>query len=429
MELPRLLRVRQRFPDRRVEDIAGEVARQFSATAIGSALKPGGRIAIGVGSRGIANISSIVRATVDYWKARGMRPFIFPAMGSHGAATAEGQADVLAHYGIHEAAMGCPITSSLEVVSLGCTAEGIEAFLDRTAFESDGVLLVGRVKWHTDFAGGIESGLFKMMAIGLGKFAGAQRYHTYAYRLGLETVIRSVGRQALASGKILGGLAILEDANHNTAQLTAVPVAQMERREEELLALVKSWMGRIPVPALDVLILDEIGKNISGAGMDTKIVNRGVHGQYNPWPDTPRIERIFVRGLSDLSYGNGVGLGMADVVSDRLLEQIDWNPTQINSLTASTPAAIRTPVHFASDRECLERILPTVGRVDPSEATIGWIRDTMKLSPLMLSENLLAEIEANPLLEILDGPREIEFDERGNLGDFLAAAKELEPAL
>jgi hypothetical protein len=176
-------------------------------------------VALGVGSRGIANLASIVRAVVDYWKSQGCAPFIFPAMGSHGAATAEGQADVLAHYGIHEAGMGCPIVSALDVVSLGKTAEGIEAFMDRNAFESGGVMMIGRVKWHTDFSGAIESGLFKMMAIGLGKFAGAQRYHTYAYKLGLEQVIRSVGRQVLTSGKILGGLAILEDANHNTAQL------------------------------------------------------------------------------------------------------------------------------------------------------------------------------------------------------------------
>ena len=176
-------------------------------------------MALGVGSRGIANIATIARAAVDYWKSQGAWPFIFPAMGSHGAATAEGQADVLAHYGIHEATMGCPVLSSLDVVSLGNTADGIETFMDRNAYESDGVMLIGRVKWHTDFAGKIESGLFKMIAIGLGKFAGAQRYHTYAYKLGLEHVIRSVGRQVLASGKILGGLAILEDANHNTARL------------------------------------------------------------------------------------------------------------------------------------------------------------------------------------------------------------------
>ena len=415
MDFPRLVLVRQHFPDRRLKDIPGTVREQLSSAGLAAKLAPGSRVAIGVGSRGIANIATIVRAVVDWWKEQGMKPFIFPAMGSHGAATAEGQADVLAHYGIVEETMGCPIVSQLEVVSLGKTENGVEAFMDRKAYESDGVMLVGRVKWHTDFAGKIESGLFKMMAIGLGKFAGAQRYHTYAYRMGLETVIRSVGRQVLKSGKILGGLAILEDANHNTAQLTAVPVEVMEQREEELLALVKSWMGRIPVEALDVLVLDEIGKNISGAGMDTKVVNRSVHGQTNLWPNAPRIERIFVRDLSSNTYGNGVGLGMADVIHDRILEKIDWTPTYINSLTASTPAAIRTPIHFPTDRLCLEKIWPTVGKFDPQEVTLGWIQNSLELGALAFSENLLPEIQENPMLEVIDGPRPMEFDAQGNL--------------
>ena len=370
---------------------------------------------MGVGSRGIANIATIVRAAVDFWKSHGFQPFIFPAMGSHGAATAEGQADVLAHYGVHEATMGCPVLSSLEVVSLGRTSDGIEAFMDRNAFESDGAMLIGRVKWHTDFAGKIESGLFKMMAIGLGKFAGAQRYHTYAYRLGLEYVIRSVGRQVLGTGKVVGGLAILEDANHNTGRLAAVPVDRMEQEEEELLALVKTWMGKIPVPQLDILILDEIGKTISGAGMDTKVVNRGVNGQMNPWPDTPQIDRVFVRDLSSLSYGNAVGLGMADVIHDRLLEKVDWNPTRINSLTASTPAAIRTPIHFPSDRECLARMMPTVGKLDLSEVTIAWLANTMEIGTLKMSENLRDQIENNSSLEIVGEPEELAFDSSGNL--------------
>jgi len=413
MEFSPLLLVRQNFPDRGLKDVAGEVHRQLQSAAFGANLKRGARVAIGVGSRGIRNIDLIVKSVVEYWKSQGANPFIFPAMGSHGAATAEGQADVLAHYGIDEATMGCPVLSQLDVVSLGCTGDGIEAFMDRMAFESDGVMLVGRVKWHTDFAGNIESGLFKMMAIGLGKFAGAQRYHTYAYKLGLETVIRTVGRQVLNSGKVLGGLAILEDANHNTAQLTAVKVAEMEQKEEELLATVKSWMGRIPCD-LDVLILDEIGKNISGAGMDTKVVNRSVHGAYNPWDTAPRLERLYLRSISENSYRNGVGLGMADIVHDRLLEQIDWNPTRINSLTASTPAAIRTPIHFGTDRACLQTIAPTVGRLDMRDVTFGWIRNSLELGLIALTANLRPQIEANSKLEIID-ELEWPFDAQGNL--------------
>jgi hypothetical protein len=373
-------------------------------------------VAIGVGSRGISNIETIVRSVVDWWKAQAMRPFIFPAMGSHGAATAAGQADVLAHYGIREETMGCPIHSSLDVVSLGSTPEGIGTSMDRNAFESDGVMLIGRVKWHPEFEGRIESGLFKMMAIGLGKVAGAQQYHTHAYnKMGLERVIRSIGHRVLDTGKILGGLAILEDAHHNTAQLTAVPADSMEKREEELLSLAKTWMGRIPVN-LDILILDEIGKDISGAGMDTKVVNRGVQGQYNPWSGCPSIERIFVRDLSSKTYGNGVGLGMADVVTDRLLQKIDWNATRINALTASAPAIIRTPLHCPTDRECLECIAPTVGKFDMADVTIGWIRNTLELGLIALTENLLPQIQLNPLSEIVSPAQDLAFDREGNLG-------------
>ena len=413
MHFPKLMIVEQKFPSRRIGDVAGEVERQLAASDFAGRLKPGSRVAIGVGSRGIAHIATIVRATVDYWKAHGMRPFLFPAMGSHGAASAQGQADVLAHYGITEASIGCPLISQLEVVSLGKTADGIEAFMDKLAYDSDGVMLVGRVKWHTDFAGKIESGLFKMMAIGLGKFAGAQRYHSYAYKLGLEHVIRTVGRQVLKSGKILGGLAILEDAYHNTAKIDAVPVEVMEAREEENLTLVKSWMARIPFHA-DFLILDEIGKNISGAGMDTKVANRGVNGEYNPWPNTPRFERIFVRNLSELTYNSGVGLGMADVVTNRLVNRIDWTPTRINSLTANTPAAIRIPVHYASDRECIENFAPTVGRLDLNDVTFAWIRNTMELTRIGLSEHFRSRVEADPNLKI-EATVDFDFDGEGNL--------------
>jgi hypothetical protein len=421
MKFPRLITVRQNFPDRRIKDIPATVQHELSEAGFASRLVPGASVAIGVGSRGIANIASIVRSVVEFWKNRGMQPFILPAMGSHGAATAEGQAALLGKYGITEGHMGCPILSSLEVVSLGETPQNIPVFMDRNAHEADGVMLVGRVKWHTDFAGKIESGLFKMMAIGLGKLAGARNYHTCAYKLGLEQVIRSVGRQVLASGKILGGLAILEDAHHNTAQLTAVPVECMEQREEELLSLVKSWMGRIPVD-LDLLILDEIGKNISGSGMDTKVVNRGVYGEYNPWPATRRIERIYIRDLTTMSYGNGVGLGLADVVSDRLLAKIDWNPTYINAITASAPAAGRIPIHFPTDRECLESIAATVGKIDTTEVTIGWLRNSLELDVIGLSENLLPQIRNNSLLEVIGPAREIEFDDASNFLELVTSS-------
>ncbi|MBV9156622.1 MAG: hypothetical protein JO097_10195, partial [Acidobacteriaceae bacterium] len=341
MNLPRFVLAEQSFPDRSIPHIREHILKELAQADFASRVPNGARIAIGVGSRGISNISGIVRAVVDFWKEHGAAPFIFPAMGSHGAATAEGQADVLAHYGIHEATMGVPVLSSLEVVPVGKTPEGIETFIDRNAYESDGVFLVARVKWHTDFTGEIESGLLKMMAIGLGKFAGAQQYHTFAYRLGLEQMIRSVSSKVFETGKILGGLAIQEGAHHETAGLVGINASQgieaMIAREEALLREVKSWRAKLPAPEIDVLIVDEIGKNISGAGMDTKVINRGINGGYNNFPELPVVRRIYARRLSELSYHSGIGIGLADVIHDRLLEEVDWKPTIINSLTASTP--------------------------------------------------------------------------------------------
>lgn len=414
MTFPKMLLVKQNFPNRALSDIPGTVQKELGEAGFGNGLAPGSSIAIGCGSRGISNIATIVKAVVDYWKSRGMNPFVFPAMGSHGAATAQGQADVLAHYGIIEETMGCPIKSSLEVISVGHTPEGIQVFLDKYASEADGIMLVGRVKQHTDFAGKIESGLYKMMAIGLGKWAGAKNYHMHAYNIGLETVIYSVGRKMLSSAKILGGMAILEDAYHNTCMLSAVPVDKMEQREEELLELVKATAPGLPTN-LDVLILNEIGKNISGAGMDTKVVNRGVYGEYNPWPKLPIIKRVFVRDLSPVTYGNAAGVGMADMVTTRLAHKIDNKPTWINSLTASTPAAVRLPMHFDTDRECLEKLFPTVGKHNFEDIRLGWIHNTLELSPIALSANMRAEIEANPLLEIVEEAHDLPFDDHGNL--------------
>ncbi|MCW5981883.1 MAG: hypothetical protein KIT09_27610 [Bryobacteraceae bacterium] len=424
MVLPRMLKVRQHFPDRRLNDIPKAVTEEMARAALGKGLAAGSSIAIGVGSRGIANIATIVRAAVDHWKARGMRPFIFPAMGSHGAATAEGQAQVLAHYGICESTMGCPVRSQLNVVSTGRSPEGIDTYVDRLAYESDGILVVGRVKSHTDFEGRIESGLFKMMAIGLGKFAGAERYHTVAYKMGLENVVLSVGQQVLRSGKVLGGLAIVEDAGHETAKVSAVAASEMEEREAELLTLAKQWRGQIPVQALDILIIDEMGKNISGTGIDTKVINRQTRGAQGSWYETPQIERVYVRGITELSYGSAVGVGLADVVSDRLVRAIDWGPTLLNCLTASNFSAARLPAHFETDRECLARLYPSVGRLEPREVTLGWIHNTLELGRIMFSENLRPEIEGNPALEIVGPAEPLSLDTEGNLEERLASSEE-----
>ncbi len=414
MSIQKLVPVRQNFPVRKLADVAAGVRQTLEAAAWTKAVQPGARIAVGAGSRGIANIDVIVKAVCDFWKSRGVKPFIIPVMGSHGAATAAGQAEVLHHYGITEEKMGAPIVSSLEVVSLGQTPDGIEVSMDRNAFEADGVMLCSRVKWHTDFEGGLESGVHKMMAIGLGKWEGAKRYHTWALRLGMEKVIRSVGAKVLSTGKMLGGLAILEDAWHNTAEVHALGVDGMVEREEELLARTKSWKANIPAKEVDLLIVDEMGKNYSGAGMDTKVVNRSVDGP-NTWSDVPFIRRVFVRDLSSMSYGNAIGVGFADIVADRLVNKIDLNATWINGLTSSTTQPGAVPMHFPTDRDCIEKILPTCGRLDVSDCTICWIANSMDLADCLVSENLLAEIRQNPEIEIPGEPIELPFDEDGNL--------------
>ena len=409
----RLLIVRQAFPDARLPDVREETRRQMEQSGFAGQLKPGARVAIGVGSRGIANIAAIVHSVVEYWRSRDMAPFIFPAMGSHGAATAEGQADVLARFGITEQSIGCPIVSRLDVVSLGKTGDGVEVFMDAAAHAADAVMIVARVKWHTTFSGRLESGLMKMMAIGLGKFAGAQKYHTHAKRLGLEHVIRTAGRHVLASGKMIGGIAVVEDAYHNTAKIEAVAAGCTEQRDEENLALAKSWMPKLPCD-LDVLIVDRMGKNISGTGMDAKVVNRGEACEYNPWPGVPSIQRLFVRDLEPETHGNAMGIGMADVTTDRLVRQIDWEATRVNALSSGLPARIRVPLHFPSDRECLQWVAATAGKMNAEEVTYGWIRNTLALDRVVISSNLRANVASQSHVEI-EQEIDAEWDDRGNL--------------
>ena len=409
----RLLAVRQDFPNLGLADVRAAARARLDECGLAARLEPGARVAIGVGSRGIANLDVIVHSVVEYWRDHGMDPFIFPAMGSHGAATPEGQTDVLAHLGVGEASMGCPVVSRAEVVSLGRTADGIEVYMDAAAHAADAVMVVARVKWHTSFSGRLESGLMKMMAIGLGKFAGAQNYHTHAQQLGLEHVVRTAGRQVLQSGKMIGGVAVVEDAHHDTAHLEAVPAESIEQREEELLARAKSWMPTLPCD-VDVLIVDEMGKNISGTGMDAKVVNRGPAGEYNPWPGLPSIRRIFVRELHPLSYGNAIGIGLADVTTDRLARQIDWEPTRINALSASVPSRIRLPTHFPDDRACLRWISATAGKTDPDQVTFGWIRNTLALDRLAVSEHLRGQLDGLPHVEV-EGSFDVTWDHSGNL--------------
>jgi hypothetical protein len=402
----------QRFPGRALPDVARAVREELSRARVGSHLKPGARVAIGVGSRGVANLSTIVSATIRHFQEAGFAPFIVPAMGSHGGGTGPGQIDVLAHYGVTEAAMGCPVLSSIETVGMGNTPEGIETYLDRNAFESDGAFLINRIKWHTSFEAPIESGLMKMAAIGLGKVQGATNYHLHGIRLGLGNVVASVGRHILSSGRILGGLALVEDAHHRTGKVSALHAPELERAEEKLLTLSRSWMARILFDEVDVLIVDEVGKHISGTGMDSKVINRHPYGQVNPWPWAPKIIRIHARDISPLSYGNAVGMGMADTISEAFYQKIDWHSTKVNALAASNLAVIRTPLRMANDREAIQTLSNAVGRSDQSAVTFVRIKNTLELSNITISENLLG---AHDAMETSGPPEPIEFDTEGNL--------------
>jgi len=410
-----LIPIRQNFPHRALPDIAGTLRQELEASGLAAKLPSGSRIAIGVGSRGIANLALIVREVVDYFTAAGLEPFIFPAMGSHGAGTPAGQAGVLRHYGINEATMGCPVRSTFDTVALGRTPDGVEAWVGREAWDSEGIFVVGRVKWHTSFAGALESGLCKMLAIGVGKRQGATSVHAHGWNLGMSAAIRSVAAHILATGKVLGGLAILEDAFHETSELAVLPAAELISREEELLGKVKTWMVKIPVAALDVLIVDEMGKNISGTGMDLKIVNRGTQGECNLWPDTTRIKRIFVRDITELSNGNPVGMGVADVIHDRMVPKIDEYAGFVNASTSGSLALVKRPLHCKTDRECFELVAGSVGKFNPKDLTIAWIRNTLEMERLAVSENLWPEISRNPEIQIAGPSFEMVFDWEGNL--------------
>lgn len=424
---PKLVTVRQQYPHQALADPLAGAREALAAARLGAAaggpLRPGMRVGVGAGSRGIANYAEIVGATVAHLRALGCQPFLFPCMGSHGGATAEGQLAVLRSAGITEAVMGAPILSDIEPRELGPSRLGMPVYMDRYAWEADAFLLVNRIKPHTDFSGALESGICKMLAMGIGKHRGAQTYHARAVRGGrYEEAIREASATVLATGKCLGGLALLEDAYHQTARIEWLAAADLPKREEGLLALVKSWQPCIPAAALDLLIVDEIGKEISGAGMDTKVINRGVHGEINAWPGVAAIERIYLRGLSARTYGNAVGMGMAEAVSQRLADALDWAATRVNALTASTPRNVRLPLVFATDREAVATLLATVGLASLAEAKIGWIRNTLEITTLALGENLVREARERIPCEIAGEPFALAFDAGGMLVSPFATA-------
>jgi hypothetical protein len=411
--LPTMLHVRQTFARPRVLDIPDRVARSLEAA--GLPVRRGDTVAVGAGSRGIASIDVIVGATVRYLRDLGARPFVFPAMGSHGGGTAEGQLSVLAHYGITEATMGCPVRATMDVVHVGETL-GLPVWLDRYAAEADWIGLVNRVKPHTDFKGSIESGLFKMMAIGLGKWKGAVQYHRANVSHGYETVITSVGREMLAKARIGFGLGVVENGYDETAHVEAFAAADLEAGERRLLKSAREWMARLPFSPIDVLIVEQIGKNISGSGMDTNVIGRPTN-PFEPFPADPKILWIVALDITEESYGNATGIGNADFTTRRLVDKIDMKATLINCITACAPWGAKVPATYDTDREAVGAALDCIGLTPPEQARVVRIKNTLVLGELQVSEAYAADVAARGDLTRL-GEAPLAFDAAGRLLPF-----------
>ncbi len=416
-DTPLFLTLRQAFDRPRVEDLTAAVRGEIEKALPAGSVAPEARVGVAVGSRGIRDIATVVRAAVDFLKGRGARPFIVPAMGSHGGATAEGQRQLIAHYGVTEEAMGCPVNAEMETRSLGRTASGVDVRMAEAAWQADGILLVNRVKPHTDYEGPIESGLAKLCAIGLGKYDGAREIHRHLFTVGLGEAIRGVAEKMVATGRILGGLALLENAYHETARVVGVPAQALFETEERLLVEARRLMGRLPLEEIDVLVCDRLGKNISGAGLDTNVIGRSVYGYVagQPWREgMARILRIAVMDLSDESDGNAVGMGLVDFVPERFAKRVDHGVTRLNALTSCCPTSAKTPVVLADDREAIRAAIRT-SPIRSEGPRVVYVRDTLELEHVLVSEACRPLVEGREGIEIVSGPAPLRFDGRGRL--------------
>lgn len=412
--LPHMIPIRQSFPRPVIEDLSGTLQSELAKLKTIPALKRGARVAVTVGSRAIRDIDKVARAVCDYLKSMGTQPFIIPAMGSHGNATAEGQVRILAHLGVSEATMGVPICSGMEVVQGGVTEDGIPAYMDKNASEADAIVLISRIKPHTDFHGEIESGLMKMAAIGLGKQRGASECHTAATRYGLGHAVRTVARCSLAGGRIVAGIGLVENAYHELAVAACVLAAELEAREMELLESARRLMPRLPFDPIDLLIIDEIGKNISGTGMDPNITGRRMSGSLVE-QGRPAVRRILVRDLTSGSDGNAVGIGLADFTTRRMVDKIDFAATYTNCLTAHSVANARLPIIFDTDEAAMVAAVADARPYQSPAARVVHIKNTLALDELYVSEAFASELQERKELSVLGPARAFRFDAAGCL--------------
>ena len=413
MTFPSLARIRQSVPQPEVADIPATVSRLIRTSRLAERVPAGGTIAVGVGSRGITAIPTVARATVDTLREMGYRPFIVAAMGSHGGATAEGQRELLAGYGITSETMGVEVRTEMDVVEVGTNPVGLPIYFDQNAHRADGILLINRVKPHTDFTATYESGVLKMLTIGLGKREGATQVHKLGMR-GLREVMPAVMRHLVKNTKFALGLAILENVADMPAEIVALEPETILDDEPKLLAKARSLMGRLPFDQIDVLVVGELGKNYSGSGMDPNVIGRLMVETMGDLP-RPVVTRLVVLDASDETHGNIVGVGFADLTTDRLVAKLDPEPFRINILTSCCLERGRIPIALANDRAVFEAALDTCWRIDPLEARVVVIPNTLELSTMWVSPALQAEVESHPHLEFETGFDPIAFDPDGFL--------------
>ena len=416
--LPRMARVRQNFPATEVGDLAGALRQEMRKPTILSSIKSGMRIAIAVGSRGVAEIPTLVRVTAEEIRRQGATPFVIPAMGSHGGATGEGQKLVLANLGVTEATAGCEILSSMEVAEVGRLSVGVPVYVDKLAYEADGIVVINRVKPHTAFRGPHESGVVKMIAIGLGKQKGAEACHRYGFGVAAE-YIPAMAKIAMEKSRILFGVATVENAYDRVAKVVAMPAREMLAADQALLVESKAAMARILFEQIDVLIVDEMGKEISGDGMDPNIM-----GRY-PTPFASggaQVSKLVVLDLTEASHGNANGMGHADYTTRKLWNKVDFPTTYANCLTSTVVVPSRTPVVLDDDRDAILAAVKTCNAPDLATVRAVRIKDTLHLKEIAISESMLAEAASIPELEILGPASEMRFDEGGNLLPSLASA-------
>ena len=418
IDFPHMLRVRQTFDATHLDDVRETILGRIRAQGAHLPIRPGQSVAVACPSRGIADYPLIVSSVIAGLKELKLKPFIIPAMGSHGGATAEGQKKVLQELGITQEAVGAPIRSQLEVVPVGRTPDGVPVNIDRLAHEADHIVPLNRIKEHTGFEGDIQSGLMKIMVIGLGKTEGAQRYHHAIKSYGYYHIVKSGAREVVRNCKILFGVGVIENAYRKIADVGVFKKEEIEPREKEFLARYKAIKAKLPFEYAHVLMIEEVGKEIAGHSFDTKVVGR-IGSYLGPDPEKPVVERIMVSDLTDATKGNAAGIGTADVITRRLYDRIDYAKTNINIIVSAKLEVGKTPIILENDHDALTACMMCVGLTPYAEQKLMRIKNTLYLDEVDVSVAYLPELEGRSDLEIVKPARPLAFDPDGYFARFL----------